>query len=271
MNFEDEFWEDEPEGAPELRDPAVVAACEAIRNVYESMPESVFYVRQLEVMLEKRFFHWVTDFAIRDLSNSGFLATEYVELRQSKARLRFLFRPGHRFRKRQIKRTVDLVRQYSEPQFAKACGLYAQTLFLHALLKRGFQLEAENARSHGGRTWTETEQDLDFIIGRDNVMYGCEVKNRLEYISREELTAKLRMCELLGLRPMFIMRASPKTYNFSILQNGGYAWIYEAQVYPPGHESLAERVREGLGLPVMCSYAIPSGMVDRFLNWHRRA
>jgi hypothetical protein len=131
-------------------------------------------------------------------------------------------------------------------------------------------LEGENTASFAGRKWAETNHDLDFVVTRDGVTYGCEVKNRLEYISREELGVKLKMCEFLGIRPIFIMRASPKTHNFTIGQKGGYAWIYEAQIYPPGHESLAERVRTELRLPVMCSYGIPMGMVERFEKWHKR-
>lgn len=271
MDFEDEFWEGETAEPEQRRDPVVVRAAESIRAVYERRPDDVLYVRQLEVMLEKEYFHWVTDFAIRDLRESGFLADEYVSLGAGNARLRFLFRAGHRFRRRQMKRAVAIVRAYSDPAFAKGCGLYAQTLFLHALLKGGFRLEGENTARYAGREWTDTNHDLDFIVERDGVTYGCEVKNRLEYISREELGVKLKMCEFLGVKPMFIMRASPKTHNFTIGQKGGYAWIYEAQIYPPGHESLAERVRAELRLPVMCSYAIPLGMVERFERWHRKS
>ena len=89
-------------------------------------------------------------------------------------------------------------------------------------------------------------------------------------MSREKVGVKIRMCEFLGVKPVFIVRAAPKTYNFMVFEKGGYAWIYEAQIYPPGHEGLAESVQTSLGLPVVCSYGIPSGMVDRFLKWHGR-
>lgn len=188
MDLDDDFWEAEPEPPSRRPDPAVESAGARIREIYLQRPKAVFFVRQLELMLERDFFHWVTDFAIRDLHESGFLKDEYVPLSVERTRLRFLFRPSHRARRRQMKQAVALVRRYSEPTFAKACGRYAQELFLAALLRRGFRLEAENARSFRGLEWKESDHDLDFIISDAGVVYGCEVKNRLEYISREELS-----------------------------------------------------------------------------------
>jgi hypothetical protein len=270
MDLEDDFWEPEREAPSRPPDPAVESAGARIRQIYQEKPKAVFFVRQLELLLEREFFHWVTDFAIRDLYESGFLKDEYMPLNLESTRLRFLFRPSHRARRRQMKQTVALVRRYSEPTFAKACGRYAQELFLAALLRRGFRLEAENARSFRGLEWRETDHDLDFIISDAGICYGCEVKNRLEYISREELSIKLKMCAFLGLRPVFIMRSSPKTYNFQVVEAGGYAWIFASQIYPPGHESLASAVTGVLGLPALCSYGIPSGMVERFEKFHKR-
>lgn len=270
MDLDDDFWEAEPEPPSRRPDPAVESAGARIREIYLQRPKAVFFVRQLELMLERDFFHWVTDFAIRDLHESGFLKDEYVPLSVERTRLRFLFRPSHRARRRQMKQAVALVRRYSEPTFAKACGRYAQELFLAALLRRGFRLEAENARSFRGLEWKESDHDLDFIISDAGVVYGCEVKNRLEYISREELSIKLKMCAFLGVKPVFIMRGSPKTYNFAVVEAGGYAWIFGSQIYPPGHEGLAKDVTEALGLPVVCSYGIPSGMIGRFERFHKR-
>jgi len=88
------------------------------------------------------------------------------------------------------------------------------------------------------------------IIEKDSIGYGCEVKNTSDYIDREELLIKLKMCEFLKIKPLFIMRFSPKTYNWDIIRSGGYAMIFEKQIYPFGQEMLVDRIIEVLGMPV---------------------
>jgi hypothetical protein len=76
---------------------------------------------------------------------------------------------------------------------------------------------AEKVKEYNGKKWEKTGHDLDFIFKRDGVEYGCEIKNTLGYIGKEELEIKLEMCAFWGIRPLFIMRHSPKTYNKSLL------------------------------------------------------
>ena len=42
--------------------------------------------------------------------------------------------------------------------------------------------------------------------------------------------------------------------------------LFETQIYPPGYEDFAKEVTEKLKLPVVCSRAIPGGIIDRFIN-----
>ena len=89
------------------------------------------------------------------------------------------------------------------------------------------------------------------------------------YIEKEELEIKLEMCADLGVKPLFIMRYSPKTYNKLIYECGGFALLYEAQIYELSQERLVKKMKEVLGLPVDCPKTIPSGIIDRFERWHR--
>jgi hypothetical protein len=66
------------------------------------------------------------------------------------------------------------------------------------------------------------------------------------------------------------MRYSPKAYNFLIIKGGGFALLFETQIYELGQEDLVRRVRETLGLPVDCPRAIPEGIIDRFDKWDRK-
>ncbi len=66
------------------------------------------------------------------------------------------------------------------------------------------------------------------------------------------------------------MRFSPKTYNYEIIQRGGYVMIFETQIYPFGLDDLVEEIKRVLKLPVDCPKAIPEGIIQRFLKWHRK-
>jgi hypothetical protein len=109
---------------------------------------------------------------------------------------------------------------------------------------------------------------LDYIFVIDDVEYGCEIKNTLGYIDKDELEIKLEMCSFFGVRPLFILRYAPKTYIRKINEYDGYAMLFECQIYDLSQIGLVKKIREGLGLPVDCPRAIPDGIINRFYGWH---
>jgi len=134
---------------------------------------------------------------------------------------------------------------------------------------RGFMPVSQKVGEYNGKKWEKTNHDLDFVFTRDNVFYGCEIKNTLGYIEKEELEVKLEMCDFWGIRPLLIMRYSPKTYNKMIYEKGGFVLIYETQIYELSQETLVDKMKNVLQLPVICSKAIPEGIIDRFEKWHK--
>lgn len=266
-DYPGEDWSEEEEEEPDLYSEE---AQREILHLVAQYPERVFYSRQLEVLLEKKYFHWITNRAVRALVAQRQLAVEEMPLSE-KTKIKFLFKRGLRYRSRAIKRSLDIVQQYSHQELAEACGNQAEMLFLTALAERGFQCHGRDINRFQGKQWTDTNHDLDFIVARDGVTYGVEVKNRWDYIGRKELMVKLKMCDFLGLRPLLIMRALPKTYIYEINQYGGFALLFEAQVYPFGYKKLAQNIQEVLGLKADCPRTIPSGIIDRFVKWHMRA
>jgi hypothetical protein len=62
------------------RDSFVDQAKSEMAKLFEEHPETVFYQRQLQVMFEKRYFHWVTVRALTELVQEGVLATEVLPL-----------------------------------------------------------------------------------------------------------------------------------------------------------------------------------------------
>jgi len=141
-------------------------------------------------------------------------------------------------------------------------------MFDAAMATGGFLPTAKNVRSFRGKTWTQTEHNLDRIFERDGTAYGAEIKNTLPYIPQSELAVKTTICQYLGLTPLFICRFAPKSYIEATRTQGGFTLIFKYQLYPFGYAALAQRVRTKLRLPVDCPKAIQEGTIQRPLNWH---
>jgi hypothetical protein len=163
-----------------------------------------------------------------------------------------------------------LIQEFSQPTLTRAFGLQAEVLFDAAFARAGFLPTAQDVRAYAGREWTRTGHDLDRLYERDGVVYGAEIKNTLGYIEQEELVIKLEMCGVLGVRPLFIMRMTAKSYFEEIRRAGGFTLLFGWQLYPFGQDELAKRVRAELQLPVDSPRAIADGTVKRFLDWHLR-
>lgn len=255
-------WEEE--GGEAWQDPYVEAAKDALSKLFTERPSEVFYLQQLEVKFEKRFYHWITAKATSELLD-GLLRTEEAPLLEG-TRVKFVFHKSHRYYRRQIGRALEVIREYSRPEITAGCGEQADMLFFNALMNRGFVSAGEDTNEYKGRKWTKTKHDLDFIIQKDDRAYGCEVKNTWAYIERAEMRVKLDICEFLGLVPLFIMRYAAKSYLEEIRGRNGTFVIFEWHIYPFGQEELVKRIRETLGLGADCPRAIPSGIIDRFMN-----
>ena len=65
------------------------------------------------------------------------------------------------------------------------------------------------------------------------------------------------------------MRYAPKSYIRLIYENGGFALLFETQIYELGQIELVKRINEVTGLPVICTTSIPDGIIDRFEKWHK--
>lgn len=250
-----------------LTDPALPAAKKhLLENFFASGTKRVYYQRQLQVLSENEFFHWITAFALADLVADGAIGTATEPFRGSQ--IRFYWPKGYRDLKRATKAVRDLVATMAEPAFAIGIGRHGETMVDAALPKIGMKPLARNVRAFEGREWNETGHDLDRILELDGIRYGVEIKNQLQYIERDEFTAKLNMCSALKLRPLFVVRMLPRSYMNEIYLRGGYAMIMKYQLYPHGSESLAKRVQASLGLPVDAPPAILDGTLERFRNWH---
>jgi hypothetical protein len=242
------------------------AKIELMARYFPDEGTGVYYGRQLEIWLEKDFFHWITKKALNELVKEGRI--KFVEEKLEHHVAHFYYPRKHRYPRRQIRETISLIAEFSDPTFTRALGHYGELLLDAGVATTGFRIVQKNVKSVDDRRWTETNHDLDRLIERDGIRYGVEVKNQLGYIDQTEFQTKLRMCRYFRVRPMFVARMMPKNYIQEVFLAGGFSLVLGNQHYPLMAHDLAKRVREALALPVMTIQALPDTTLVRFERWH---
>lgn len=239
----------------------------ALERLFTTGRQRVFFSRQLAVLHERQFFHWITGRVASEMIAEGLIHDEVRELPGGLS-IHLMWHPSYRYHQRAAKRVVNLVQEYAHPDVAAAIGPHAELMAIEGFARRRFEIIDRHAKSFDGKTWTPTNHNLDFICRRDGVTYGVEVKNTLAYIEQPEFQAKLELCKYLGLRPVFVVRMLPKSWTWEVRQQGGFGLILRHQLYPLNLRELARRVRDELGLPVDAPRALYDGTMNRFENWH---
>jgi hypothetical protein len=265
-------WDDFDYAEPELgrgADQYEVSARKVLEKFFEANPANVFFGNQLAVQNEDTFFHWITYRAIADLVDIGLIHMERRKMAIG-SEIKLVWHRKHRYYKRDAKRVVELVDEYGSPNICAAMGLHGEQMILAGFAKKQFILLGHNTRTFRDRQWTASEHNLDFIFERDGRVYGVEVKNTLSYMDGKEFEIKIRLCETLGITPVFVVRMLPKTWTYELIRRGGYAMILKYQLYPWTHVELARRVARELGLPVDAPKALADGTMNKFEAWHRK-
>jgi len=139
---------------------------------------------------------------------------------------------------------------------------------LEGFARTQFLMIRRDANEYRDRKWEDSKHNLDFIFERDGKAYGVEVKNTLGYMDREEFLLKIKLCERLGITPVFVCRMLPRSWIFDLMKLGGFALILKYQLYPWTHRDLAKRGKETLNLPVDAPRFLYEGTMNRFLKWH---
>jgi hypothetical protein len=258
----------EPPAHP--RDSAVDQAMVRLRQHFDAAPKRVFYSRQIETALEREFFHWISSKALAEMSAAGEIQRIPEQVGAQGNPVNFFANRKHRYVRREIASVSAILTRIFHPDFARAVGSHCELMFDAAFARHGFRVEALHTNEWKGAVWTATNHNLDRIVTRDGLDYGVEIKNTQTYIERDELLTKLSLCQHLAVTPLFLMRFSPKTYNYLIYRRQGFALLFEHQLYPFGYESLAAEVRDKLGLKVHSPRDVPASHIERFIKWHER-
>jgi hypothetical protein len=250
------------------RDTKVDDAKKELLGFFEANPRTVFYEHQLEVIFERRFYHWITGKALHELAadaKRGRIASDLLTL-SGAVPIRFYRHKSHRGWRLQAREILKLVRTFSTEDFSRGLGRHGEQMADAALPRVGFIRLARNTRTYNGRMWTETDHDLDRIYCYEDLVFGAEIKNRLSYMDLEDIRTKIRICRQLRLIPLFIVRMFPKSYFDLVYREGGISLILEYQLYPHGQHALARQVREKLRIPVDCPPEIRDETLQRLLR-----
>ena len=259
-------YDEPPEEQP--RDPATDVAVARLRKFFAESPARLFYSTQIVTALEREHFHWITGRALLELANNKEIQRSSVTIVGSP--VNFYAHPKHRYWQRERNELVELLTQIFNPDFAQAIGRHGELMFDAALGRAGFRAKGQNVNAFNGKIWQESNHNLDRIYVRDGVAYGAEIKNTQNYIEKEELEIKIRLCKHLGVIPLFIMRFAPKSYMFQIIQSGGFGLLFEEQMYPLGHTQLLRVARQTLGLKIGSPKDVKEGDIQRFVKWHEK-
>ncbi|MGH7798707.1 MAG: hypothetical protein ACREQ2_27900 [Candidatus Binatia bacterium] len=267
MSDYDDYTNFEPEELPE--DAKEGEAREEIEKFFEENQNKVFFSRQIEVRYEDKYFHWVTNRALRGLREAGVLKSEERKLATGGSII-LIWHRSFRYYRRSAAQVVRLVEEYADPNIGAAIGLHGESMVLEGFARSQFLMLARDAKSFEGRAWIRSDHNLDFIFQRDGRVYGVEVKNTLGYMDYGELDTKIKVCEHLEIRPVFVVRMAPKNWVEEVRKRGGFTLVLKYQLYPWSHRDLAKKVARELSLPVDAPRALYDGTMKRFIGWHNR-
>jgi len=212
----------------------------------------VFYIKQIEVLLECKYFHWITSYALKELIRDGQLKVQTRKAAYNT--IKFLSLPKYRFIQREINRKTKIVDKFSDPGVTKDLGNYLENIVAQILEFAGFTKFGRNINEYNGKKWNKTDENLDFIFLKNAIGIGIEIKNTLDYINKSELENKIEMCEYLNIKPFFIVRKMPDSYIYKLKEHNGRVAIISTQVYPDtkDYRQLTREIWKELALPVRC-------------------
>ncbi len=209
--------------------------------------------RSIQIILEqKNYWHTVTWNAIKDLEKE-------MKLRRAKYPPRgdfpvWVYHPDLRIN--DIKGQIDSTFKPIYKEFIDASsgmGHYCEDIIEKALTEAGFVTLSrnQNTRYFRGRK-SPQKTDLDFIVYKEGVFYGVEVKNLIAYPNwGEDIVDKKSVAEFHGIQFMMFGR-SFGPYGYRLFRCGGLYGEFNKLIWASNLSSLAERVEEKLYFPIIC-------------------
>jgi hypothetical protein len=153
---------------------------------------------------------------------------------------------------------------------------FAEDLFERAFNSLGFEILDRDASQYKGKKVQSVEgkepPNLDFILTRDSIVYGVDIKNwiRYEYNTREEVISKTSLALQLGITPFIIARYVDKdTMYTQVIVKGGLCYPFRTLLFSPDYSSVADLANSVLGYPTVAMERLPKHKVDWVAKLHR--
>ncbi|MBA2592540.1 MAG: hypothetical protein M3495_12050 [Pseudomonadota bacterium] len=129
-------------------DPREEDARQALEGFFEANREAVFFSRQIEVQYEEKWYHWVTNRALRGLIDNRLVKAETRPLATGGS-VHLMWHRGHRYYRRDATKVVRLIEEYANPNIGGAVGLHGEHMVLEGFARREFVMRGRHARALG--------------------------------------------------------------------------------------------------------------------------
>jgi len=236
--------------------------------------------REIKVRLEKSFFPWVVDRAMKALQEDGRVRRVGDAGRKLKGAPELFYTLGDielasvsgiMSSKKRVSFEVNSLLTRLSPG-----GRHAEDLFEEAFRTLGFEILGRDVSTYKGRLARGVEgkqrPNIDFVLQRDGIEYGADVKNwiRYEYVTRADVESKVRVARDLGVVPLIIARYVDKdTLYKEVIQKGGVCYPFKTLLVSSTYESLAARAGALLGYPVVRVDVLPLHKRARIEKLHQ--
>jgi len=265
MNEDFDYNEAEPDEEPPV-DEFEQGAVPAIEELISE--QRVVTEREVKVRLEDRFFPWVTGRALRKMVEKGMILQQGLAGRRGRMEIKnFYSLPDLKYddiiglmrEKKAVAREVNAMLTGPAP-----ATYFAEDLFERAFQTLGFEIIDRDASYYEGfrvtRVKGKVPPNIDFVIKRDKVTYGADIKNWLRYEvdTREEIRSKVNVALQLNVVPFVIARYADKATIFKdVIEKGEICYPYKTLIFPPDLDSLAIKASRVLGYPVIALDRLP--------------
>jgi len=232
----------------------------------------VAYDRELRYRLESKFSHDDIAMAISELVREGKLEPTNVPGRKrinSQHPNKFYRLPDSNYQDILpiMKKKLELSAFVAG--VIKTAGEHAERVWYHAFKRNGWNVFPVNeadplgVNKYKGKE-ASINNDIDFIVEKDNIEYGVEIKNGLGY--PDDLYWKFIVAAELNTIPLIIARWLNPAQIPLVRELGGEYLIYKEALYPETYKSIVEDCRKTLGMPIIALDEIEDHYFNRKVN-----
>jgi hypothetical protein len=260
-------------------------------NVRREPIKTPFYLRQLQVFYERYYSDDITRKALNNLIKKGSLGIirkkDFPRRNEINHIPDIVFYHNSQIKEREQDtltqkafRIAKIVNLYSDSSVTKSVGKHLEDLVACELRAQQFNIISKKSNEYNGQKWTGSGSNLDIIATHKvkNLKIGVEIKNSLNVISKKQLEEKIKICNFLGLTPVFAVRWL-RPHIHLLKKSNGFAWIFETQIYPRGFNKLVKFIYRRLSIysrktnsielkfPVTVSGDLPQNSISMFEDW----